>query len=265
VIAIVALRELMGFRADRIRSIVAPIQPLLFLFVLGTGLSAFASRSLPPGIDFKTFIFPGLMAMSVLFTALSSSSSIVLDREFGFLREMLVAPVSRGAIVLGKCLGGTAVTVLQSLVLLVFAGVAHVPYSPVLFLTLIGELLVLAFTLNIFGVMMAARITQVQAFMTLTQMLTMPLFFFSGALYPLNGLPAWLTVLTRIDPITYIVAPMRQAIFSHLPISAGAIQGISPGVKWGGWEVPPGMSLGIMAVMGLAMLGVAISAFRRIE
>ena len=83
------------------------------------------------------------------------------------------------------------------------------PCNPVLIITLIGELLLLSFTLTAFGVMMAARIKQFQAFMALTQMLVMPLFFLSGALYPLNGLPAWLTVLTRIDPLTYIVDPMR--------------------------------------------------------
>ncbi len=91
--------------------------------------------------------------------------------------------------------------------MLILAGLADVPYNPLLLLTLVGELLLLAFTLTAFGVMMAARITQFQAFMALTQMLVMPLFFLSGALYPLTGLPAWLSVLTRIDPLTYVVGP----------------------------------------------------------
>lgn len=140
--------------------------------------------------------------MSVLFTAIFSAASIVWDREFGFLREMLVAPVSRSAIVIGKCLGGATVSTFQGIVILALAGLAHVPYDPILILTVIGELLLLSFTLTAFGVMMAARITQIQAFMALTQMLVMPLFFLSGALYPLRALPAWLTVLTRFDPIT---------------------------------------------------------------
>ena len=91
-----------------------------------------------------------------------------------------------------------------------------------LILTLIGELLLLSFTLTAFGVMMAARISQFQAFMALTQMLVMPLFFLSGALYPLNGLPAWLSVLTRLDPLTYVVGPMRHAVFSHLTFRRAA-------------------------------------------
>jgi ABC-2 type transport system permease protein len=128
--------------------------------------------------------------MSVLFTAIFSAASIVWDREFGFLREMLVAPVSRSAIVIGKCLGGATVSTFQGIVILALAGLAHVPDNPDLILTVIGELLLLSFTLTAFGVMMAARITQIQAFMALTQMLIMPLFFLSGALYPLRALPA---------------------------------------------------------------------------
>src|ERR1700736_2822921 len=209
-VSIVWRRELIRFRTDRLRAITSLVQPVLFLFVLGTGLSRLAGRGLPVGVDFRTFIYPGVLAMSVLFTAIFSAASIVWDREFGFLREMLVAPVRRWAIVIGKCLGGATVATFQGIIFLALAGVAHVPYDPVLLLTLVGELLLLSFTLTAFGVMMAARIRQIQAFMALTQMFVLPLFFLSGALYPLNGLPAWLTVLTRIDPLTYIVHPMRS-------------------------------------------------------
>jgi ABC-2 type transport system permease protein len=205
-----------------------------------------------------------VLAMSVLFTAIFSAASIVWDREFGFLREMLVAPVRRWAIVVGKCLGGATVATFQGLIFLALAGVAHVPYDPVLLLTLVGELLLLSFTLTAFGVMMAARIKQIQAFMALTQLFVLPLFFLSGALYPLNGLPAWLTVLTRLDPITYVVDPMRQAVFAHLPFGQ-VLNRLSPGITWFGWQVPLGLSLGIVVIMGLAMLGIAIAEFRKTE
>lgn len=264
-ISIVWRRELIRFRSDRLRAVTQLVQPVLFLFVLGTGLSSLARRGMPAGVDFRTFIYPGVLSMSVLFTAIFSAASIVWDREFGFLREMLVAPVSRAALVIGKCLGGATVATSQGLVILALAWFAHVPYDPVLFLTVIGELLLLSFTLTAFGVMMAARIKQIQAFMALTQMLVMPLFFLSGALYPLNGLPAWLTVLTRFDPLTYIVDPMRHAVFSHLSLPARAFDVLSPGVTWFGWEVPIGVSLGIVAVMGMTLLGVAIAEFQRTE
>jgi ABC-2 type transport system permease protein len=264
-VSIVWRRELIRFRSDRLRAITALVQPILFLFVLGTGLSRLASHGLPSGVDFRTFIYPGVLAMSVLFTAIFSAASIVWDREFGFLAEMMVAPVQRWTIVVGKCLGGATVATFQGIVFLALAGVAHVPYSPTLLLTLLGELLLLSLTLTAFGVMMAARIKQIQAFMALTQMTLMPLFFLSGALYPLNGLPLWLTVLTRIDPLTYIVAPMRHAVFSHLSLNPLATAALSPGITWNGWLVPVGLSLAMVAVMGVAMLAIAIAEFRKTE
>ncbi len=264
-VSIVWRRELIRFRTDRLRAITSLVQPFLFLFVIGTGLSALAKNGLPPGVDFKTFIYPGVLGMSVLFTAVFSAGSIVWDREFGFLREMLVAPVSRAALVIGKCLGGATIATFQGVVFLALAWFAHVPYSPLLLLTLVGELLLLSFTLTAFGLMMAARIKQFQSFMALTQMLVMPMFFLSGALYPLNGLPTWLSVLTRIDPLTYIVGPMRHSVFSHLNLPAGAVQRLAPDITWGGWTVPVGMALGLVAVMGVAMITVAIAEFRKTE
>ncbi len=264
-VSIVWRRELIRFRSDRLRAVTSLVQPVLFLFVLGTGLSRLAGHGLPAGVDFKTFIYPGVLAMSVLFTAIFSAASIVWDREFGFLREMLVAPVRRWAIVIGKCLGGATVATFQGIIFLALAGVAHVPYNPVLLLTLVGELLLLSFTLTAFGVMMAARIKQIQAFMAVTQMVVMPLFFLSGALYPLTGLPAWLSVLTRIDPLTYIVDPMRHAVFAHLPVSPLALRALSPGITWNGWLVPLGLSLAMVAAMGLLMLAIAIAEFRKTE
>jgi ABC-2 type transport system permease protein len=264
-VSIVWRRELIRFRSDRLRAVTSLVQPILFLVVLGTGLSRLASRGLPVGLDYRTFIYPGVLAMSVLFTSIFSAASIVWDREFGFLREMLVAPVQRWAIVVGKCLGGATVATFQGVIFLALAGVAHVPYNPVLLLTLIGELLLLSFTLTVFGVMMAARIKQIQAFMALTQMVVLPLFFLSGALYPLSGLPAWLTVLTRIDPLTYIVYPMRHAVFIHLPVSPLAIQALSPGITWFGWVVPVGLSLAMVTAMGAVMLAIAIAEFRKTE
>jgi ABC-2 type transport system permease protein len=270
-VSIVWRRELIRFRTDRLRAITALVQPFLFLFILGTGLSTLARGSLPHSgtFDFKTFLYPGVLALSVLFTAIFSAASIVWDREFGFLREILVAPVSRGAIVVGKCLGGATIATFQGVIFLCLAWFAHVPYNPVLILSLIGLLLLLSFTMTAFGVMMAARIKQFQAFMALTQMLVMPLFFLSGALYPLNGLPAWLTVLTRIDPLTYVVGPMRHLVFSHLslpPYVAAAVNSrVAPGITWGGWVVPIWFSLGIFALMGLTMMAVAMIEFSKTE
>jgi ABC-2 type transport system permease protein len=263
-VRVVWQREMIRFSRDRLRILTSLIQPVLFLFVLGTGLSTITTGS-TQDINLRTFMYPGALSMAVLFTAMFSAASIVWDREFGFLREMLVAPVSRWSILLGKCLGGATTAALQGVIVLALAGLVGVPYSPALILVVLGEMLLLAFTLTAFGVMIAARIKQFQSFMAINQMLLMPLFFLSGALFPLANLPGWLQVLTRIDPLTYAVDPIRRAVFDHLDVPAGVMAKLNPGVTWGGWRVPTGVELLIVALMGVVMLLVGIWQFRSAE
>lgn len=266
-VKIVLHRELIRFWRDKLRMVSGLVQPVLWLLVMGTGLSnLMASGGGPAGnVDLKTFIFPGVCAMSVMFTAMFSAGSIVWDREFGFLREMLVAPVSRAAIVVGKCVGGALVATLQGAVIVLLAGLAGVPYDPGLLLELLGLMFVGAFALTGFGVMMAARITSMQSFFGLMQMAMMPMMFLSGALYPLSGLPAWLTVLTRFNPLTYAVDPLRHAVFSHLDVSPQLMRTFDPGVTWGGWVVPIWLEILLVLGMGVGLMGVAILEFRHAD
>ncbi len=257
-------RELIRFVQDRARLVTGLLQPVLYLFVLGTGLSTLAAGS-TGGFSLRTFIFPGVLALATMFTALFAAGSIVWDREFGFLREMLVAPVSRGAIVVGKCLGGATVATIQGAVMLTLLGAVGIPYSPLLVLTLLFELLILSFTLTALGVFIAARMKNIQTFFALTQVFLMPMFFLSGALYPLKGLPSWLHVLTRLDPMTYAVDPMRHAVFSHIAVPDAARRILEPGVTWGTWHVPVPVELAIVVAIGLLLLMGAIVEFRRTE
>lgn len=260
---IVLHRELLRFWYDRMRMVSGLIQPVLWLLVMGTGLSNLIRTGNGGGdVDLKTFIFPGVCAMSVMFTAMFSAGSIVWDREFGFLREMLVAPVSRSAIVVGKCFGGAFVATCQGAVIVALAGLAGVPYDPALLLTLLGEMFLGAFALTGFGVMMAARIKSMQSFFALMQMAMMPMMFLSGALYPVSGLPAWLSVLTRLNPLTYAVDPMRHAVFSHLDVSPALARAFNPGVTWNGWHVPVQLEVLMVVAMGIVLLTVAIFEFR---
>src|SRR5919198_1141805 len=262
-IKIVWQRELIRFWSDRPRLIGTLIQPMLYLFVLGTGLGSMIPHS--GGLDFRTFIFPGVVMMAVLFTCFFSAGSLVWDREFGFMREMLVAPVSRASIVVGKCLGGATVASFQGVILLALAGAVHVPYDPLLILGIFGLMLLLAFSITAFGVMVAARIKQMQAFMGVMQMIVMPMFFLAGALFPVANLPGWLAVLNRIDPLTYAVDPMRRLVFSHLDISSAARDALAPGITWFGWHVPVMLEVFVVLALGLLMLAIAIWEFRSDE
>ncbi|HET6550312.1 MAG TPA: ABC transporter permease [Solirubrobacter sp.] len=263
-IKIVWTRELIRFRKDRMRILTSLIQPVLFLFVLGSGLQSVTSAS-THGLDLKTFIYPGILCMSVMFTAMFSAASIVWDREFGFLREMLVAPVRRSSIVVGKCFGGATVAAFQGVILLALAGAVDVPYDPALILGVFALQLLLAFSITAFGVMVAARIKQMQSFMGVMQMIVMPMFFISGALFPIAGLPGWLAFLTRLDPLTYAVDPMRHLVFSHLDLSAAATATLDPGVTWFGWRVPGLLEAAVVFALGLVMLAIAIWEFSATE
>lgn len=256
-------RELIRFGRDRTRMVTSLVQPVLFLFILGTGLSAIARTT--PGVSFKTFMFPGIIGMTVLFTAVFSAVSIVWDREFGFLREMLVAPVKRWSIVLGKCLGGMTVATIQGVIFLALAGTVGVPYAPVMLIELIAEMALMAFALTAFGVLLASRMQQMQSFQVVVQFFVMPMFFLSGAMFPLSGLPTWLTSLTKIDPLTYAVEPLRRAVFDRLHLSATAMRSLDPGISWNGWHLAVAAELGVVAAMAVILLGAAMIAFSKTD
>jgi ABC-2 type transport system permease protein len=240
----------------------ALVQPLLFLFVLGSGLNSLSAAS-AGGVDLTTFVFPGVLGMTVLFTAIFTAASLVWDRELGFLSEMLVAPVSRASIVLGKCLGGSIIAASHGVVVLALAGLVGVPYDPVLVLGLLGMMLLLAVTVTAFGLLVAVSIRQAQTFTAMMQMFVMPMFFVSGAFFPVSGLPDWLGVLNRIDPLTYAIDPMRRLVFDHLDISASARGTLDPGVTWWSWHLPPVFEVAMVLLMGLALIGAAIRRFSR--
>ena len=257
-------RDLIRFAGNRAQVMTWLIQPLLFLFVLGSGLQSLSAAS-TGGVDLKTFIFPGVLCVAVLFTAMVSAASLVWDRELGFLREMLIAPVSRTSIILGKCLGAATIAASQGVIVLALAGLVDVPYDPVLILGAFGLLVLLAFTVTAFGVLVAVTIKQAQTFTWIMQLVVFPTVFLSGALYPVAGLPAWLELLNRINPLTYAVDPMRHLVFSRLDVTETARRTLDPGVTWFGWQVPALVEVGIVLLLGLGMVGVAIWRFSRTE
>ena len=257
-------RDMIRFSNDRAQVLMWLIQPLLFLFVLGSGLQSLSAAS-TGGVDLKTFIFPGVVCVAVFFTAMISAASLVWDRELGFLKEMTIAPVSRTSIIIGKCLGGATIAASQGVIVLALAGLVDVPYDPLLILGAFGLLVLLAFTVSAFGVLVAVTIKQAQTFTWVMQLVVFPMVFLSGALYPVAGLPAWLEVLNRISPLTYAVDPMRHLVFNHLDVSETARQTLDPGVTWFGWTLPALFEVAMVVVLGLAMLGLAIARFSRAE
>lgn len=263
-IKVVWQREMIRFSQDRVRIVTALVQPLLFMFVLGTGLSSLTAGA-TGDVNLRTFMFPGVLALSVLFTAMFSAISIVWDREFGFLREMLVAPVRRSSILIGKCCGGATVATIQGMIVLLLAPLVDVPYAPVMLVTLVAEMLILGFAVTAFGLVLAARVKQIQAMMGLMQMVLLPLMFLSGALYPLTHLPTWLNTLVHVNPITYAVHPLRDAVFVHIDADPTAVAALNPALTWWGWPVPDVLQIAVVVTAGLAFLGIAVWEFDRAD
>ncbi|MGW3356227.1 ABC transporter permease [Streptomyces bungoensis] len=256
-------RELIRFARNRARILSSFVQPVLFLFVLGYGMTSLVGST--GGFDFKKFVFPGIVSMTVVTTAIFSAVSIVWDREFGFLREMLVAPVSRTALVVGKTLGGASVATVQGTVMLALAPLIGVHLTPLLVGQVIGLELLMAVLMTGFGVAVASRIQRMEGFSVVMPLLLFPMLFLSGALFPLKGLPAWLTVLTRVDPLTYAVDPLRRLVFAAQRMPAAAQERFPTGLTLFGVRLPLAAELGIVCACAAAFVALAIGGFGKTE
>jgi len=249
-------RDFLRFRRDRTRIVASLGQPMLFLFVFGGGLAPAMSGMAGGQIDFRQFMFPGVLSMAVLFTSIFSAVSIVWDREFGFLKEVMVAPVSRTAVALGKVAGGSTVGMLQGVIVLLLAPVIGVRLTLDQIIVLLGLMLLLAAVMTAIGILIAARMQSMEGFQVMMQFLLMPMFFLSGAFFPLRGVPLWLEWLGRLDPVTYGVDPIRQVAL-RATVAPEALRLVA--------LHPIAVNVVVMAVIGIVVLVPAIWLFGRQE
>ena len=260
---IIWYRDVLRYWRDRIRIFAALGQPILYLFIFGTGLStAFAvgrGVGLDAELDYKVFMFPGVLAMTVVFTAVFSAMSIVWDREFGFLREILVAPISRTAVAVGKALGGATVACFQAGIVLLLGPFVGIPLTPMLLLQVVPLLFLLAFCLSCIGIAIASRMRTMEGFQVMMNFFLMPMIFLSGAFFPLNGLPLWLEVLTRLDPVAYGVDPIRRAVLLATGADPATVRAL--GLTIGGELVPVGVEVLALVAVSLLALGIAVRWF----
>ena len=256
VIYTIWLRELRAFLRDgRVLGMIG--QPLLYLLILGQGIANGMTINRAPGVSYLQFMFPGILGMSVLFTSMFSAISIIWDREFGFLKEVLVAPVPRWAVAVGRVLGGATIAVFQSMIMVVVAPFAGIYPSP----RMAMELLLLCFLIGVamtsLGTAIAVRMRSMQAFQMIMNFLVMPLYFLSGAMFPLASAPAWMQTLMVLDPMTYGVDSLRHVVLSGAELRGGDA-GLARLVRW---DMLTDVSiLGLVAVL---LMGVATVQFNR--
>lgn len=254
---VVSYRELLRFVNERSRLIGSFAQPLIFLVIFGAGFGNLIG-SVAPGVDFIQFMYPGIIAMGVLTTALFAGVSVVWDREFGFLRELLVAPLGRTGIVLGKALGACVVALLQVSLMLLIAPLVGVKIDLSIILRLIPVVFILSIALSGLGLVIASFMRSQQGFQLLIQLLIFPLIFLAGVFFPINRAPAWLQVVSKFNPLTYGVDAIRQ-------IFLGSDSGPYLGVTVLGHTMTLPEEVALMSVFAVVLISIAGWAFNRQE
>lgn len=235
-------RDLLRFSRDGTQLLGAVARPILWLVLLGNGMGS-AVPSVR-GLDYPRFVFAGAIAMTLLFSGMFQSITIIFDREFGFLKEVLVAPVFRVTIVAGKILSGATVTVLQGLVTIAFAPVVGVRFGLGAAATLLAVVVLLALAVTALGVVLASRMRTFEGFGVISNFVVLPLYFLSGGPFPIEGLPPWMAALVRLNPITYGVDLMRIVLSQPASFSAP-------------------VDLAVLLLFGAATVGLSLLLFRR--
>jgi len=239
------LRELLRYFREPVTFYGSLVRPILWLFVLGVGMQAhFAPQGVSGDVTYTQYIFPGIVTMSVLFTGLFQGVTMIFDREFGFLKEIMAAPVPTLAILIGKLVGGATLAMIQGVIVLAFAPAVHVHF-PLLHLPLIlGVMFMMALGTTAIGLLIAQRMTSFEGFGTIVNFLVFPLYFLSGAMFPPTGLPPWLQTLVYLDPLAYGVDAFR-----HLLLGAGVF--------------PLALDLGLSVGLSLVLIVLNLMWFRR--
>ena len=246
-------REFIRYWRDKTRIVSTLFQPIMFLVIFGSGLKqTLAAGNF--GVDFVQFMYPGIIAMSVMSVAFFSTISTVWDREFGFLKEILVAPTSRVAVAVGKTLGATTIAAIQAFILLVFAPFIGVKLGLAVLPPLLLFMLLLAFAISGLGLLIASLIKTTQSFGLLMQLLIFPMFFISGAFFALTAVPSWMSVLAKINPLTYGVDAFRQILLNS-QVASNVLEKLS-------LHTIPVNAL-FLAVFSIVMVGAAVTAFNK--
>jgi len=246
---IIWLRDLKRHFRDRARIIGSLGSPIVFIFILGQGLGSslrFPASSGAAAIDYKVFMFPGILGMTVLFAGVFSAVSIVWDREFGFLKEMLVAPVPSWSIALGKVVSGATIASFQGGLMLLLAPLVGIHLSVGMLLLLIPTMFLVAFSMTGLGILVATRLKSMQGFQVVMNFVMMPMFFISGAMFQLQNAPQWMDTLSKVDPLTYGVDALRAIMISDVPS-----------------RYPLSTDIGLIALFSAVMIFISVTAFSR--
>ena len=236
------LREAKIYAREKERLISSVISPLLWIFGFGAGVGS--TIDVIEGFPYQVFIYPGIVVMTVLFTSLFYGIYIIWDRKLDFLKEVLVAPVSRASVFAGKVLGGATDAMIQVIFLLIIGLFISVPLTPLTVIEAFLMLLLISIAMVSIGLVIGANLQSPEGFSLVINFVMWPMFFFSGALFPTNNLPKWLAAVTYINPLTYGVDALR-----------GIILNIN--------KFPIALDIAVMFLFAVIMMALGILSFRR--
>jgi len=222
-------REVVRFVRQRSRLGSALSTPLVFWLLLGGGFSAsFRPPGSPAGTGYLEYLYPGMITLVILFTAIFATISVIEDRKAGFLQGVLVAPVSRTSIVLGQALGGTTLALFQGVLFLLLAPLAGIHLTVSSVLAAIVVMVLVSFALTSLGLIIAWRMQSIQGFHAIMNLILIPIWFLSGAFFPASGLPSWLGWLMWLNPLTYGMAALRSSLYMGNPATVGSLPHLAP-------------------------------------
>jgi ABC-2 type transport system permease protein len=266
-------RDVIKFFRDRSRLAGSFMMPFMFLILFGSGMGG-AIKSLMSGaqapaeiagFDFVKFMFPGIIGMTVFNTAIFSALSIVQDREFGFMKEIMVSPVPRVHIALGKTLGGATVALIQGLLMFVFVPFIGIKLNPGIVLRIIPAIFLVAFTISSIGILVASRLKSAQGFQMIVQLLVFPMLFLSGAYFPLTGMPGWMNVIVKLNPLTYAVDLFKKIILEYNQMPEVLRQAMGLNLRVGDHLVTMTNEVSFIALFGMVMIILAMWSFSTAE
>ncbi|MDO8490704.1 MAG: ABC transporter permease [Dehalococcoidia bacterium] len=253
-------RDMLRFWRNKTRMLGSIMFPLVFLAVFGSGLSR-SMGMLAPGVDFAKFMFPGIIGMTVVMSGFMSGISMVWDREFGFLKEVLVAPISRVAVAGGKTLAGATIATVQSIIIMALAPLVGVTLTPLVVIELLGLTFLVALMVSSMGILISSRIKSMEAFQVVMQMVTFPMMFLSGVFFPVNNVPDWLAVLVRLNPASYAIDPIRQTVLQTVQLPPGVPGLSSLGLTVFGHTMTVWEDVGVVAVLAAVLIAAAMWSF----
>ncbi|MFE2145763.1 ABC transporter permease [Streptomyces sp. NPDC059456] len=252
-------RDLLRLSSQPTHTALMLIQPVLYLFILGGGLAALIPHS-TLGVGYQTYLFPGMLMMTVQTPAIMVGIRLITDRQSGYLRELLMAPVRRSTLLLGSCAGGTAVAAVQGALLLALAGAVGLPYDPLLLALLLAGMILASFTITALSLALAVSLGRPEVFHMLLGLVMMPLLFLSGGFFPLDSLPGWARTLAAANPLAYGVDLLRRSITLRVPGQAAV-----PGIEWFGRQPPLPLEAAALLTAGALALLWAAHRFSRPE